>query len=286
MSNPNERERDRRRFLEFCANVQKDDPSIMTETGEPFKIRRLSEKEDMELADALLENTNVTYLELVRKRYAKIAAEAMAKYVRTSKHLEHIHWNGQWGTRDDSALLCCFLLEFEESTSLKELGIDFCLDDVPSYLALESMLMHTQSLQSLSLIPHSLLGDIAVAATRSGLKKNNTLRELTLDFSRGSTNASSILTSLHDHPLLQKLCLRGCRHGVDLTGLETLLLTDNSKITELEIGGRGPPMMGLAHVLQTLGRCSPLTKLVLRDFRLGCDDARLLQIALCNTRSL
>jgi hypothetical protein len=46
-------------FLEFCAKVRKDDPSVLPEPVQPFKIRQLSEKEDIELADALLENTNV-----------------------------------------------------------------------------------------------------------------------------------------------------------------------------------------------------------------------------------
>jgi hypothetical protein len=125
-----------------------------------------------------------------------------------------------------------------------------------------------------------------VAAARSGLKKNTTLRELTLEFPPDQTPVSPLLTSLRDHPLLQRLCLRG--HVGDLTGLETLLLSDTSKITELEIDrcyGR-PRMMGLTHVLQALGRRPTLTKLILRDCRLGRDETRLLQMALCNTPSL
>jgi hypothetical protein len=47
-------------FLEFCAKVRKDDPSILPDLGKPFKIRHVSEKHDIELTDALLENTNVT----------------------------------------------------------------------------------------------------------------------------------------------------------------------------------------------------------------------------------
>jgi hypothetical protein len=78
-----------------------------------------------------------------------------------------------------------------------------------------------------------------VAAARSGLKKNTTLRELTLECSW----VSPILASLHDHPLLRRLCLHG--HVVDLTGLETVLLSDNSKITELDIHWfcRGLPIL-------------------------------------------
>jgi hypothetical protein len=48
-------------------------------------------------------------------------------------------------------------------------------------------------------------------------------------------DVSTIFTSLRDHPLLQKLCLRG--YKVNLTGLETLELSNSSKITELGIHG-------------------------------------------------
>jgi hypothetical protein len=82
-------------FLDFCAKVRNNDLSILPEHGKPFKIcHLLSEKEGTELADALLENNSVTYLQLETKKYTKSSAEAMAKYVRTSKRLQHIRWDG------------------------------------------------------------------------------------------------------------------------------------------------------------------------------------------------
>jgi hypothetical protein len=144
-------------FLEFCVKVRNDDPSILPEPGKPFKILHMSEKEDMELADALLENNRVTYLELEAGRYTKISAEAMAKYVRTSKRLQRIRWNGELGGDDRvpleqleemslqqrEGMFCCFLPAIQESTSLKELDIDLPLIGGPSNLALENMLTHT-----------------------------------------------------------------------------------------------------------------------------------------------
>jgi hypothetical protein len=153
------------------------------------------------------------------------------------------------------------------------------------------MLTHTQSLRSLTLICSVGVLPVEgrfVAAARSGLKNNTTLRELTLEFLWGvTTDVSSILTSLCDHPLLRRLlCLRG--HTVNLTGLETLLLSDNSKITELEIHKfyGGIPIMGLTHVLQALARRPTITKLELYGCPLGRDEARLLRVALCNAPSL
>jgi hypothetical protein len=43
------------KFLELCAKVRNSDPSVLPEPGQPLRISRLSEKEVMELADALLE---------------------------------------------------------------------------------------------------------------------------------------------------------------------------------------------------------------------------------------
>jgi Ran GTPase-activating protein (RanGAP) involved in mRNA processing and transport len=274
-------------FLDFCANVRSNDRSILPKLGEPFKIRPMSEKEDMELAGALMENTSVTYLQLWTEKYTKRSAEAMAKYVRTSKRLQHIRLKPSWRIDDRSLkqheeMLCCLLPAVQESTSLKELHMVLPRMGGPSNLALENMLTHTQSLQSLSLIcPAGLL-----AAAGSGLKQNTTLRELTLECSRGTTTVSSILSSLRDHPHLRKLCLRG--DEVDLRGLEILLLSVTSKITELDI--QNPygisPMMGLRSVLQALARRPTLTKLGLNGCHLGRDEARLLRLALCNIPSL
>jgi hypothetical protein len=142
-------------FLEFCNKLRNNDPTILPKPGEPFRmrIRDLSENEQMEIADALMENSNVTYLELTTAKYTKSSAEAMAKYVRTSKCLQRI---GVW-IMDDRALkqreerLCCFLHAIQESTSLKELVMRLPPLGEASNLAFVNMLTHTQSLQSLSL---------------------------------------------------------------------------------------------------------------------------------------
>jgi Ran GTPase-activating protein (RanGAP) involved in mRNA processing and transport len=216
----------------------------------------------------------------------------MAKFVRTSKHLKHINWNEDSGALiNDRELVLghreemfsCFLPAIQESTSLMELNMELPFRGRPSNQALEDMLTHTQSIRSLTLrIPQR---HIDVAAVQSGLKNNTTLRELTLKVSGGATDISPILTSLHDHPLLRRLCLSG--NVMDLTGLETVLLSETSKITELDIHrSDGPPVTGFQCFLRALAQRPTLTKLGLRNCPLGCDEARLLQMALCNTPSL
>jgi hypothetical protein len=207
-------------FLEFCVKVRNNDPSILPELGKPFQIRYLYEKEDLELADALLENTSVTYLELMDiDTFTKSSAEGMAKYVRTSKRLQRIRWprnlveDHRYLLRHREEIFCCFLPAFQENTSLKELDMELPRGRGPSNQALENMLTHAQSLRSLTLIcPVDVDGeDTAVAAARSGLKKNTTLRELTLVSRRGATTFSPILTSLREHPLLRGYVCVGMR---------------------------------------------------------------------------
>jgi hypothetical protein len=77
-------------FLDFCCKVRTNDTSILQLPGQLLQILSLSEKEEIELADALLENTNIAYLQLDTKTSAKRSAEAMAKYLRTSKALQRI----------------------------------------------------------------------------------------------------------------------------------------------------------------------------------------------------
>jgi hypothetical protein len=285
-------------FLDFCAKVRNNHPSILPPPGKPFKIYEFSDREHIELADALLDNNSVTYLKLIDiDTFTKSSAEAMANYVRTSKRLQRIHWpnrlkrdHRELVLRHREEILCCFLPALQESTSLKELDMVMSFIGGPPSLAFEHMLTHIQSLRSLTLtLPVGLPGeDIAVAAARSGLKKNTTLRELTLETSFGaSIDVSSIFTSLHDHPLLRRLCLS--KNAVDLTGLETVWLRDTSKITELDIHrfyGGAPRKKDLTHVLQALGRHPKLTKLGLRSCYLSHDEARLLRMTLCNIPSL
>jgi Ran GTPase-activating protein (RanGAP) involved in mRNA processing and transport len=96
------------------------------------------------------------------------------------------------------------------------------------------------------------------------------------------------LNFLRNHPLLPRLCLYVYR--MNLAGLETLtlLLSETSKITELEINGSygGRTNMGLWHVLRALALRPTLTKLEIHGVHLGLDEVRLLRTALRNTSSL
>jgi hypothetical protein len=186
-------------------------------------------------------------------------------------------------------MLCCFLPAFQESTSLKELHMHLPRRGELSNLMFENMLTHTKSLWSLNLsCVGGHLENMAVAAARSGLKKNTSLRELTLAFAWHTMTISPMLTSLRDHPLLRRLCLHV--GAIDLNGLEILLQSHTSKITELDIhrsdNNVSPRIIGLAGVLQALARRPTLTILGLHCCPLDQDEARLLWLAFQDYRLL
>lgn len=115
----------------------------------------------------------------------------MAKRVRNSKRLQQISWECR-ELRHRQEIICCFLHAFQESISYKELNMELPPVGGPSNLALDNVLIHTQSLRSLSLSfgENGLLEDKAVATASSEWKKNTTLQEFELRFSLGATNFS------------------------------------------------------------------------------------------------
>jgi hypothetical protein len=131
-------------FLEFCAKVRKNDSSVLPELGEPLRIRRLSESESIELADALLKNNSVTYLKLDTEKFTKRSVVVMAKYARASKRLQHIYWNvGRYAeSQQHEEMLHCLLPAIQDSTSIKELRMDLPHICGPSNLALIRLVGH------------------------------------------------------------------------------------------------------------------------------------------------
>ncbi len=101
-------------FPKYCDKVRNSDPSILPEVGKPLKMfSSLNEKENIELADALLENINITYLELRTATYTKSSAGAMAKYLRSSKSLQRVDllisrmsYDEEWQLYEEMRLSC------------------------------------------------------------------------------------------------------------------------------------------------------------------------------------
>jgi Ran GTPase-activating protein (RanGAP) involved in mRNA processing and transport len=262
-------------FLDFCTKLRDDDPTVLPSADMPFRIRcGLSETEHIGLSDALLESRAVKRLELEVLGFTERSAKAIGKYLRSSKHLVSVSFKDGWVPThllDDFAelrrrqplVLSILLRALRESTSLKELTIKY-IDLGRASLDLQDLLIHTQSLQKLDL--SAGLNPEETAHVQLGLTMNSTLVDLTLyRGGPGTQTVTPILKSLHNHPFLQSLRLEECAE--EPTGIDTLLLSDKSKITQVIINlvgdsyWDGPARLTPTGTWQALGRKTQLTKL-------------------------
>jgi Ran GTPase-activating protein (RanGAP) involved in mRNA processing and transport len=276
-------------FLECCQRLRADDPTVLPRIGAPFVInRRLNERESILLTNSLLKNTNVQSLALNVDHYTFKSAETMGEYLRASKHLQLVRLEGRpfpdVKLQHHKHVFSILLRALQKSTSLKELSIRNLEVGMLANKVLETLLIRTQSLQKLHLLStHRALGREEIAALQSALTKSTTLQALSLADWPAST-LSSILASLHNHPHLRTLHLNGCAE--ELTGLDTLLKSNHSKITELVISGNGGLPIGLSAVLHELGRKSTLTRLSITNCTLSRANMGQLAIVLSNNQSL
>jgi Ran GTPase-activating protein (RanGAP) involved in mRNA processing and transport len=274
-------------FLECCARLRADDPTVLPRPGAPFMInRRLSERESTELTKSLLKNTNIQSLALNVDHYTIASAETMGEYLRASKHLRQVRLEGRpfpdAKINRHKHVFSILLRALQESTSLTELSIHNLEVGMLSNKALETFLIGTQSLQKLHLLStHRALDREEIAALQSALTKSNTLQALSLAGWPASI-LSSILISLHGHPRLQTLHLNGCAE--ELTGLDTLF--NHSKITELLISGNGRTPIGLSAVLHELGQKTTLTRLSVTNCSLSRSHMGQLATLLRHNQSL
>lgn len=276
-------------FLQCCVRLRADDPTVLPRKGAPFVInRKLSERESIELTNALLQNTNIQSISLNVDHYTSKSAETMGKYLRGSKHLQRVRLEGRpfpdVNLQRHKQVFSILLRALQESTSLKEISIHNLEIGMLANNSLETFLARTPSLQKLHLLStHRALYREEIVALQSALTKSTTLQALSLADWPAST-LSSILASLHNHPNLQTLHLNGCAE--ELTGLDTLLKSRHSKITELLISGNGGAPSGLSAVLHELGRKTTLTKLSITNCSLSRASMNQLETVLRRNKSL
>jgi Ran GTPase-activating protein (RanGAP) involved in mRNA processing and transport len=285
-------------FSGFCAELREDDPTVLPSTGNPFKIRAgLTETQYIELSAALLESSAVKRLELDVYALTEGSAQAIGRYLRASKCLVSVSLDEGWAPatafedrsawwRNHHTVLTILLRSLRKSTSLEEFSIKNRQLGRASH-ELKAFLIHTKSLRKLALstsLPPEEWGRVQL-----GLSMNTTLVELALidNFLYGDGqvpyNVAPIPKGLHNHPSLKTLRLEACRGEV--TGIENLLISDKSKITQVIISFQGAnnlePAVRLTSntgTLLALARYTKLTRLNISDCELNCDCMR----QLCN----
>jgi Ran GTPase-activating protein (RanGAP) involved in mRNA processing and transport len=262
-------------FREYCDKLRANDPTVLPRDNFPFKIGPLlSEREHIELADALTQNTLIERIFMELDDYTERSAKAMAEYFRASEGLRCVILSGSSHDPTSQRMLSCLLLALQERPSLKELSLhEVTLGSASKEI--EALLINTKSLQKLHLAYSWRLNQEELTRIQSGLKKNTTLQAITL-----SSTLPAILQSLRTHPRLKTLHVR----VGDLTGLDALLLCKKSKITEVSIErhystSKDQPL-GLTPVLEALGRKATLTMLTISGCRLRIDQTRKLNAVL------
>jgi Ran GTPase-activating protein (RanGAP) involved in mRNA processing and transport len=268
-------------FLGYCNQLRENDPTVLPRDNLPFKIGpRLSEREHIELADALTHNTRVQRIFMELDDYSERSAQAMAEYFRASKVLRCVILSGSRNNSESQRVLSCLLVALQNTPSLKELSLHELKLGTASK-AIENLLIRAPSLKKLHLAYSLRLNQKELACIQSGLEKNTTLQTLTL-----SSMLPPILQSLRNHPRLKTLHIR----VGDLSGLNALLLCNKSKITELSIErhystSRDQPF-GLTSVLEALARKNTLTSLTIAGCQLRSDQTRKLRTVLHKNQKL
>jgi hypothetical protein len=246
----------------------------------------LSEAERIGVAQALEENTSVKriYLQLLQQN-TKRSTMAVAKYVKASKHLQSVRLRGsvhsqmllRQGEMDIAGTeypeLAVLLQALSRNTSVTKLIIDD-LDVGLVSVAFQNFLTRTQTLQKLqisSLYRFGEFDEMQTAAVVSGFASNTTLCELELTHQAG---IAPVLAALQDHPKLQKIRLN-C--APNLSGLEVLLRSQDSKVNELILVGVGTSTVGLQAVMRELGRNTTVTNLTIRDSTLSRENIQQLK---------
>jgi Ran GTPase-activating protein (RanGAP) involved in mRNA processing and transport len=285
-------------FSGFCADLREDDPTVLPSTGSPFKIRAgLTESQYIELSAALLESSAVKRLELDVYALTEGSAQAIGKYLRASKFLVSVSLDEGWAPatafedrsawwRNQHTVLTILLRSLRKCVSLEELSVKNRELGRASH-ELKAFLIHTKSLRKLTV--STSLPPVEWGRVQLGLSMNTTLVELALldNFLYGdgqvAYNVAPIPKSLHNHPSLKTLRLEACRGEV--TGIENLMISEKSKITQVVISFQGAnylePAVRLTSdtgTLLALARYTKLTRLDISDCELSRDCMK----QLCN----
>jgi hypothetical protein len=283
-------------FARVVAQLRTNDASLFT--GANLKNRNLvilSSVPDpvrVEVAEALTQNTVVRRIALQPHDYKKISADAMAKYLRQSKHLLYVDLMGDsltlfelligatFGFRRERAL-CTFIEAIGQSTSVQGLRL-MNLGLGSASASFENLLTQTKTLRHLrvDLEKQWPLTEAETAAIASGFSKNSTLREIVLvDWQE--TGLTPVLTALRDHPMLEKLQVDGFS---SFTGMDALLHGKNSQLKELMIArlqeSTVEQLVGFESFMLKMGRNTTILKMLIAGVPLSRDNTQQLKAML------
>jgi Leucine-rich repeat (LRR) protein len=178
------------------------------------------------------------------------------------------------------------------NTSVSKLCVDTKTVGFAS-VAFQELLNRTQTLQTMSVIRYlhyqdEDLDEVQTAAIASGFAHNTTLRDLKIQGWR-EADLASVLTALQNHPALRKIHLiRSPDRDLlpSLSGLEVLLRSQDSKVTELVLERVGNNTVGLLPVTREMGRNTTVTNLAILNSVLSRETIQQLKSMFCRNKAL
>jgi Ran GTPase-activating protein (RanGAP) involved in mRNA processing and transport len=277
---------------EFCNRLRANDPDIL-DGKRVFKasniLRGKTEAECIEVFQALKENTSVTRIDLstlyvCTERSILVAAE----YVESSKTLQTLEMSdsGNYFPHEASKMISSVIRALSRNTSVTKIVIRAGVVRF-ACVAFQELLTRTQTLQKLEIIgyDYEAFNEVQTAAIVSGFANNTTLRDLEFNSWRDA-DLAPVLTALHDHPVLQKICFHAHSAHSGLSGLEVLLRSQASRVKELILEQVSTRTVGLHSVLQELARNTTVTKLAIRKSVLSHESTQQLKALLRQNTAL
>jgi Ran GTPase-activating protein (RanGAP) involved in mRNA processing and transport len=271
----------------LCDRLRSNDSRVLNSISvfTPFKFQGdNSEGENVAVFQALKQNTSVKHIGLWSNGYTKRSAKAAAQYLASSQTLQKLHMWYDVGSSETPEAMALLFQALSRNTSVTELSVGTESVGCAS-VAFQELLTNTQTLHSLAVIRYGFedgeLNEVQTAAITSGFANNTTLRDLKF-YSWREVDLVPVLTALQYHPALQKIHFRPAyccsKYLPSLSGLDVLLRSQDSKVTELIIEGIShTSTIGLHAVMRELGRNTRLTNVAIHKSALSRENVQQLK---------
>jgi hypothetical protein len=237
----------------LCNQLRTNDPSILNTYDDPFVpppnwLGDCSEAECIAIFQALKENVSVKHIGfdmLFKQNYTEACAVVAAEYVESSKTLQTLDldvYRSQY-SHEVREMVSLLLQALSRNTLVSKLTITTNVVRFAS-VAFQELLTRTLTLQKLQTngCGNEGFNEMQIATIASGFANNTTLRDVEFKNWR-EADLAPVLTALQNHPALQKMNLK-LTHFTDVSadipsssGLEALLHSQDSKVTELVLEG-------------------------------------------------
>jgi hypothetical protein len=266
---------------QLCAQLRTNDPSVLPGGRNEVFEPNVPDSCRLMIAEALLQNTGVRCIGLELQDDDELSSDAMAKYryLAQSKHLLANNLSQDLTGSRQQNFLSTFIEAIGPSNSVTKLNLCKALtSELPVSLFKTCWLERKSSdIYESSTWKEEGLWKRWRRLSHLAFPKNATLREIEL-LDCAETSRTVVLTSLRDHPVLEKLTDEGFS---SLLAIGTLLRGKNSQLKKLVIGhlnkSTGEQVVGFESFIQEMGRNATILNMAIRSVCLNRDNIQQLK---------